>query len=265
MKNIQLVIPAAGLGSRFSVVGINTPKPLIKVANLPMIAWVIGNFELQSTDKVIIITRPELDIEKNLLEFTSNLPFKIKFIYIDQVTDGPAISVSLAKPLLDLNTALIVANSDQYVSADLDDFVKNVRAGESHGQILTMTATGTKWSYVRRLGSGLLSEVREKVEISKEATVGIYGWSKSKSFFDSLDQMVAADDRTNGEFYVAPTYNYLIQAGEHITGHNVGDVQSQVHGLGTPEDLEIFLNQDSLQDYLKQVKQNLRLLDNSDE
>ena len=264
MKSIQLVIPAAGLGSRFAAAGIDTPKPLIQVINLPMIAWVIGNFELQSTDTVIIITRPELGIEKNLSEYTSNLPCKVEFIYVDYVTEGPAISVSLAKPKLDMNTALIVANSDQFVSADLSKFVNSVRNSESHGQILTMSATGTKWSYIKRMENGLLSEVREKVEISNEATVGIYGWSKCKSFFDSLDQMIAAGDRTNGEFYVAPTYNYLIQAGEPISGHNIGDVENQVHGLGTPEDLETFLNQDDLRDYFKLVEKNLGIMDNSD-
>lgn len=263
MNSIQLVIPAAGLGSRFASVGVDTPKPLIKVIDLPMIAWVIGNFELQSGDKVIIITRPELGIEQNLSEFISKLPCEVEFVYVDHVTEGPAISVSLGKPLLDSNKALIVANSDQYVSADLSPFISSVRSGIDKGQILTMSATGTKWSFVKRMENELISEVKEKVEISNEATVGIYGWSSCKSFFDALEQMIASDDRTNGEFYVAPIYNYLIQDGDAVSGHNIGDVENQVHGLGTPEDLEIFLNQEELQTYLVQVKRNLGILENT--
>ena len=43
---IQLVIPAAGAGSRFREVGIATPKPLIPISGIPMIIWVITNFKL---------------------------------------------------------------------------------------------------------------------------------------------------------------------------------------------------------------------------
>ena len=259
MKKIQLVIPAAGLGSRFASIGVNTPKPLIPVMGLPMIAWVIGNFKLFSSDRIIIITRPELGIEANLLPFIENLECQVDFVYVDHVTEGPAISVSLAKPLLDMEEALVVANSDQFVSADLDTFIREIRESESAGQILTMKASGSKWSYVNRDENAMVVEVKEKVEISSEATVGIYGWSQSKDFFMSLDLMMTANDRTNDEFYVAPSYNYLILNKLPISAFNIGNVENHVHGLGTPEDLEIFSKNSELGTYLKSVHHNLQL------
>jgi NDP-sugar pyrophosphorylase family protein len=259
VRNIQLVIPAAGLGSRFASVGISTPKPLIEVLNLPMIAWVIGNFSLNDLDKIIIITRPELKLKESLYPFLSKLKCKVDFIYISHVTKGPAISVALAKESLDMNQALIVANSDQYVSANFTHFVDEVRSATYAGQILTMSATGSKWSYIRRNQNGLVSEVKEKVEISNEATVGIYGWSEARNFFKSLDLMISLDDRTNGEFYVAPSYNYLINKGLKISAHNIGDFENHVHGFGTPEDLNMFNNQADLISFIKSVKNNLNL------
>lgn len=259
MKKIQLVIPAAGLGSRFASIGVNTPKPLIPVMGLPMIAWVIGNFKLLSSDRIIIITRPELGIEENLLPFIENLECQVDFVYVDHVTEGPAISVSLAKPLLDMEEALVVANSDQFVSADLDTFIREIRESESVGQILTMKASGSKWSYVNRDENAMVVEVKEKIEISSEATVGIYGWSQSKDFFMSLDLMMTANDRTNDEFYVAPSYNYLILNKLPVSAFNIGNVENHVHGLGTPEDLEIFSKNSELETYLKSVHHNLQL------
>lgn len=259
MKKIQLVIPAAGLGSRFASIGVNTPKPLIPVMGLPMIAWVIGNFKLLSSDRIIIITRPELGIEENLLPFIENLECQVDFVYVDHVTEGPAISVSLAKPLLDMEEALVVANSDQFVSADLDTFIREIRESEYAGQILTMKASGSKWSYVNRDENAMVVEVKEKVEISSEATVGIYGWSQSKDFFMSFDLMMTANDRTNGEFYVAPSYNYLILKKLPVSAFNIGNVEDHVHGLGTPEDLEIFTKNSELGTYLKSVHHNLQL------
>jgi hypothetical protein len=259
VKNIQLVIPAAGLGSRFASVGISTPKPLIDVLNLPMIAWVIGNFSLNNLDKIIIVTRPELKLKENLYPFLTKLRCEVEFIYASHVTQGPAISVALAEESLDMNQALIVANSDQYVSANLTHFVDEVRRATAAGQILTMSATGSKWSYIRRNQNGLVSEVKEKVEISDEATVGIYGWSEARNYFKSLDLMISLNDRTNGEFYVAPSYNYLISKGLKISAHHIGDVENQVHGFGTPEDLDLFNNQANLISFLKFVKKNLNL------
>ena len=92
--------------------------------------------------------------------------------------------------------------------------------------------------------TGLVQEVVEKVEISDEATVGIYGWQRAKHFFDSFDRMVSVNDRTNNEFYVAPTYNYLIQQGLNVSAENIGKVEAKVFGLGTPEDLRIFIASD---------------------
>ncbi len=48
--------------------------------------------------------------------------------------------------------------------------------------------------------------------------------------------MIADDERSNGEFYVAPVYNRLIAAGAEI----VIDPAEEVWVLGTPEDLRDF-------------------------
>lgn len=265
MKRIQVVIPAAGIGSRFTAIGVSTPKPVIDVLGLPMIAWVIGNFKLTSLDVVIIVTRPEMKVQDTLAHFLRNVECRVEYIYVDNLTEGPAITVSLAESALDLDDALIVANSDQYVSADLAVFENAVRNSVGIGQILTMNATSTKWSYIRKNEMGYVSEVKEKVEISNEATVGIYGWSKAKYFFDSLNSMMLSNDRTNGEFYVGPSYNYLIEKSAGISAINIGDLENHVHGLGTPEDLDTFMQNKQSFSFLNSVKENLNILESDNE
>jgi len=49
------------------------------------------------------------------------------------------------------------------------------------------------------------------------------------------------DLRSNNEFYVAPTYNYLIENGFSVETMLIGDHGVAVHGLGTPKDLGDFL------------------------
>ena len=52
--------------------------------------------------------------------------------------------------------------------------------------------------------------------------------------------MIALNLRVNGEFYVAPVYNQMIEAGKQIGIWNVGAVGEGMYGLGTPTDLELF-------------------------
>ena len=48
--------------------------------------------------------------------------------------------------------------------------------------------------------------------------------------------MIAADERVNREFYVAPIYNRMVAAGREVRV----DVAEEVWVLGTPEDLAHF-------------------------
>ena len=84
--------------------------------------------------------------------------------------------------------------------------------------------------------------VREKEIISDEATVGIYNFAHGSDFVKYAKSMIAADIRVNGEFYVAPVYNMMIDDGKKIAYYNVGDVERGMYGLGTPDDLNLYLD-----------------------
>jgi dTDP-glucose pyrophosphorylase len=87
--------------------------------------------------------------------------------------------------------------------------------------------------------SGLVEEVKEKDPISKYATVGLYYFSEGKFFVNGAIDMILAKDRVNNEFYSCPVYNYLISDNKKIGIYNIES--EQMHGLGTPEDLNAFI------------------------
>ena len=258
-KSVQFVIPAGGLGSRFANFGYTVPKPLIPIFGIPMLAWVIGNLHIQKGDRVVVVTRPELEIEEGIRDYVSNFPVKIEFVYLDGVTDGPAITVSKAFPALDPKLPLIVANSDQYIPDGLSRYVQLVRSEPNKvGDILTMEASSNKWSYVGRDRDGKITKVVEKEEISSEATVGVYAWSTAQLFEDSLTDMIKRNLRVNNEFYVAPTYNWLINEGVEVRTLNIGPVSDSVFGLGTVEDLELFLEHPKVAQFRNEICNQLR-------
>ena len=257
MDKINYIFPAAGKGQRFRDVGIDTPKPLILVNDIPLLIWAISNFDIRDSDQIWIICFKAHGIREF---FTINYPAlakRIKFIEISEITNGPATTVSLAVKEIDDSESIIVANTDQYVFADLTDFSNSVRKGEFEGDILTMNATGSQWSYLTKDSNNLVDNVIEKKQISDEATVGIYGFSKSIYFKKSYEKMVNLNDRVNNEFYVAPLYNYMIQNNQKIISHNIGTVGNQVMGTGVPTDLNIFKNDSRIDDLKTLIKNNL--------
>jgi dTDP-glucose pyrophosphorylase len=144
----------------------------------------------------------------------------------------------LAKKFINNEDSLIIANSDQYIEWDPIDFLYFVQENKADGGILTFESMHPKWSYAKLDENGNVTEIAEKKVISNLATVGIYWYKRGCEYINYAEQMIKKDIRVNGEFYVAPIFNEYIQDGKKILTYNVNKMQ----GLGTPEDLESFIN-----------------------
>ena len=234
---LNIVIPMAGRGSRFAQAGYRNPKPLIDVNGRPMIAWVVENVRPACAHRYIFICQEE-HLAKYALEDTlRSIAPGCEIVTIDHVTEGAACTVLLAESLIDSEEPLMIANSDQYVEADIEDYLAAM--GERDGLIMTMPSQDPNCSYIRADEQGLVTLVREKERISEEATVGIYNFRHGRDFVAAARSMIRRNIRTNGEFYVAPVYNEMIETGKLIAFHNVGE---GVYSLGTPADLSVFLS-----------------------
>jgi NDP-sugar pyrophosphorylase family protein len=256
---MQYLIPAAGRGSRFSSAGFEEPKPLIKLHGIPLIVWVLANFNYKKNDSIsIVVQKDSFDISY-LGKYLKSLPIKPNFILLDEITDGAARTVFFATKVLDPEKPMIVANSDQYVTKDLQNYVDYASSTKADGCILTMKASSNKWSYVSVDSDNHIRQVVEKKEISSEATVGVYSWRKVGLFTNSFRNMVSAKDRVNGEFYLAPTYNYMIGNGQVVSYLNVGEIDVNVHGLGTPEDFAKFESNPLSLKHATKIKEKLSL------
>ena len=239
---INIVLPMAGRGSRFSSVGYKNPKPLIEINGKSMIDIVIHNIKPTQEHRFIFLVLQEhldnYDLKSHLLEMA---PGSI-VIPVNEVTEGPACTVLLSRKYIDNDDSLMIANCDQWIDINIDDYLNKMLTDNADGLIMTMKAGDSKWSYVGYDEIGHINKVVEKEVISDEATVGIYNFKKGHDFVKAADKMIEENFRVNIEFYVAPAYNILLnEKGYHITTYNIGSVMDGMYGLGTPEDLELFL------------------------
>ncbi len=239
MQNI--VIPMAGAGSRFAKVGYKDPKPLIPVHGVPMIRVIINNLRPRQEHRFIFICQNAHVLAYGLQDKFAAWAPGSKVVTIDGLTEGAACTVLKVKDMIDNEDPLMIANSDQYIDASIDEYLASMELDNKDGLIMTMKADDPKWSYVGFDQNGGVNRVIEKEVISDEATVGIYNFRKGHDFVVAAEKMIKADERVNGEFYVAPTYNEMIAEGKNIGIHNIGSVEDGMYGLGTPDDLNYFL------------------------
>lgn len=238
---INVVIPMAGLGSRFAKAGYEKPKPFIDVAGKPMIVRVLENLAYPNARYVLIARKDHIEKEKELVKQIEQ-EFNVIFIPIDKLTEGTACTVLYARKYINNNEPLLIANSDQIVDINIADFIDDCSQRHLEGSILTFIDkySDPKWSFAKLNTNGLVTEVKEKVVISEYATVGIYLYAKGQDFINSAIDMIIENDRVNNEFYTCPTYNYAINEGKKIGIYNIEF--KQMHGVGTPEDLQVYLS-----------------------
>ena len=230
---MNVVIPMAGLGSRFPRSQYPT-KPLIDINGKPMIIRAVESLDL--TAKYYFVIRKDKSVEE--IKQRINDIVDCTFIEIDYITEGPAVTSLMCSDLMDKDDELVIANCDQIMEWDSKLFLHNARLYD--GCIVTYHSDTTKNSYARLDKKGLVVEIKEKEVISNVSLNGIHYWRRAQYFIDSANEMIEANDRApNNEFYVAPTYNYMIKKGLNV---GIFHIPNQQHNaVGIPEDLETYL------------------------
>ncbi|MCI6227338.1 MAG: glycosyltransferase family 2 protein [Clostridiales bacterium] len=236
---LNIVIPMAGRGSRFAQAGYKNPKPLIDIYGHPMIEYVVKNITPSCEHRFIFICQQEHLEKFALRDALKAMAPTCEIVTVDHITEGAACTVLLAEQYIDNDDPMMIANSDQFVDTDINTYLAAM--GSMDGLIMTMPADDPKWSFIKYDENGFVTMVREKEVISNEATVGIYNYKHGADFVKYAHQMIEKNIRVNNEFYVAPVYNEMVEAGLKIGYHNVG---SNMYGIGIPEDLNYFMGLD---------------------
>lgn len=241
--NMNILVPMAGRGSRFLKESDKNPayavaKPIIKVDGEIMVKWALSSLRIKKEDNLIFLVLKEhvdeFQIDKILKD---NFGGNIKVITVDKVTEGSACTALLAKKHINNEEPLIITDSDHYFDGKcIFNFIDSYKS-KLDGVIPVFYANNSKWSFSRVNSEGFVIETAEKFQISKNAHVGAYYFSKGMDFVWAAEEMIEEQDKTNEEFFIAPVYNYLIRRGRRIRLIR----PKFVHGLGTPEDLDKFL------------------------
>lgn len=242
-NKIDIVITMGGLGSRFRKMGYTVPKYMIEAKGRSLFEWSMISLEgyREQTQQYIFIAMKDdaCDVEKFINEKCEKLGLhNYHVIILDYLTDGQATTAMKAEQYWHPENALLIYNIDTYVEPG----EMNCTELKGDGFIPCFQAEGNHWSFVRLDDTGKVVEIKEKKRISNYCTLGAY-YFKTCQLYKNLymEYYSKTQELVNGEKYVAPLYDYLLSKRGEIF---ISDIDpKKVHVLGTPEELQTFLNE----------------------
>ncbi|MFQ1933226.1 hypothetical protein ACK350_07115 [Aeromonas veronii] len=208
----MIVIPMAGLSSRFFSAGYKIPKYMLPIDNQTVFSRSVKSFEKYfDSDEFVFICRENYNTPEFVHSELKRIGVKnFKISILKEETKGQAETVVLGLRDYREIEDITIFNIDTFRPG----FDKPLLAKNSRGYLETFIGEGKNWSNVLPDEFGRVVKTAEKQEISNYCCTGLYSFS----YFSDLKNAynAAKNDRAlvhNNEYYIAPLYNYLIKQG----------------------------------------------------
>ena len=210
---MKVVIPLAGKGTRLRPHTHVTPKPLLRVADKPVMAYILDDLRELGVDEAVFVTghlkeKVEDYIRKEYPNFTAH--------FVEQPEqNGTAGAVHLARPFID--DELLIIFVDTLFDADLtlvqrlpDDvagviWVKEVEDYQRFGVVVADE-------------NGFMQKIIEKPKepISKRANIGLYYIRDWRLLNEAVDHVMGQSLAAGQEYYLTDAFQYMIDSGAKI-------------------------------------------------
>lgn len=242
----MIVIPMAGLSSRFFKAGYEKPKYMLEAHGKTLFEHSVQSFSnyFDSTP-FLFITRNVFETKKFVEEKATQLAIRTFYIIeLDADTRGQAETVFLGLTKLfeqgvNHQGAITVFNIDTFRPG----FIFPDVAFKGDGYLEVFEGTGDNWSFAKPVSddSTLVAETAEKNPISNLCSTGLYHFSSAQDYMDAFEKAQARPKQEweKGELYIAPMYNTLIAEGKSIHYHKIAT--DDVIFCGVPSEYVDFL------------------------
>jgi len=207
---MKVIIPLAGKGTRLRPHTHITPKPMLKVAGKPVMAYILEDLErLGNVDQVVYITG---HLKEKVEEYTRKA-FSIPAVFIEQkVQDGTAGAVELARPYVDQPVLIIFV--DTIFDADLSVIDRT----DADGIIWVKTVEDyQRFGVVVTDADSNMTKIVEKPKtpISRRANIGLYYIRNWKLLYEGIAH-VLQQPKNQGEYFLTDAFQYMIDKGARI-------------------------------------------------
>jgi glucose-1-phosphate thymidylyltransferase len=223
-------MPLAGKGTRLRPHTHVTPKPLLKVGDKPVLAYILDDLRALGVHEAVLITG---HLKEKVEAYMAAEYPDFEAVYVEQVEQrGTADAVALAEP--HVHEELLIIFVDTLFDADLsivkrlpDDvagviWAKEVEDYQRFGVIVTDE-------------HGCMRKIIEKPKepVSKLANIGLYYIRDWKLLFEGIHDVMSRDPGPGGEYFLTDAFQYMVDRGAKL---KVEEVQGW-YDAGKPETL----------------------------
>jgi glucose-1-phosphate thymidylyltransferase len=209
-RQMNVIIPVAGLGTRLRPQTWSKPKPLVSVGGQPVLGHVLDRLTRLSLDKVVFVTgylgdqieayvRKHYDSEAVFVEQREQLGQSHAIIQAREAIYGPTLIV-FPDMLFEVDLEQL-----ETITTDAALFVKEVPNPQRFGVVVL------DQDRVTRL-------VEKPIEpVSNLAVVGLYYFQEIRDLFDAIDYQMRNNVQKYGEFFLADAMQHMIDQGCYFT------------------------------------------------
>lgn len=238
---MNILFPIAGRGQRFKSKNYETPKPLVVVGGKTLLEHAISTLGLVGNYIFISLRYEDSSLNTQIEDIIFKFQPNSKIILLDEPTRGMAETCLCAEEWIDNDEELIVTNVDQHLNWEADHFQQFLKEQTPDACVSTYdhedieVGKPSKYAFVKLNEQKNAVEFQEKFAISEHAMNGIYYWKHGRDFVSSSKQMISDNVTVNGEYYVSPSYNYMIREGKIIKAYKMN--KNQFYSFGSPEEI----------------------------
>ncbi len=240
-----LLLPMAGLGSRFQKEGYKIQKPLIPVSGSPMAVQAMS--DLPNTELQRYVVRKGIEGLSELIGVLTKLSKKSSFEILNHATDGQATTCIEGASGLNMDAPVTIAACDNGMIYDTNKF--NDLMLDENVDIIVWGARGYPGAIRNPEMYGWINIDNATNEINHVSVkkpldnpvddliiVGAFTFKKLKYFFDAVQRMKDRKGLVNGEYYVDTAINDAIALGYKC---KIFEINHYIC-WGTPNDLKTF-------------------------
>ncbi|WP_409048997.1 glycosyltransferase family 2 protein (plasmid) [Proteus mirabilis] len=243
----MIVIPMAGMSSRFFKAGYTQPKYMLEAHGETLFEHSVNSFKAYfASEPFLFIVKDAFDTPKFVKDKAHDMGIKEFYISIlKDDTRGQAETVTLGLELLEKTG---VSYDGPITIFNIDTFRPGFKfpsiCNGCDGYLEVFNGSGENWSFAKpeHSKSTKVIETAEKRAISELCSTGLYHFNNKQdylsAYYDYLNKPESEWEK--GELYIAPIYNILIKNGLSIHYHLIDE--SEVIFCGVPEEYIDFLN-----------------------
>ena len=224
----MIVIPMAGLSSRFFNAGFCLPKYMLPLDGETIFEWSVKSFEKYfHSDRFLFIVTEHFNAPVFVNEKIQHMGIlNYEVVVLKNNTLGQADTVFQGIQHLDTDEELLVFNID----SRLENFEKLEPLDQIEGYLEVFQGEGDHWSFVLPKDDNQVLQTAEKHRISSLCSNGLYYFNSSQRFKQYVQQEI--DKGVQNELYIAPLYNHYIRDGYNIVFKEV--TVDDINFCGTP-------------------------------